>query len=282
MADRWSGQKRARAARTTGRSAGSGTPRPNSALRSTASSWGAAVTASRRVTQLFVASPPIDCASPTRAVTCRPVARPVSCQHSSTIWARPVAASGWPRALSPPDGFTGSRPSSAVSPSSVPRPALPGGTSPVSSIEISSNGREGVVELGHVDPLGAEAGHRERRLRRLVGRAEAREVVPVADGEVSVPCPMPAIRTARRLGRSTTRRRAVGDRAAVEEPQRIGHEPALHDRLERHRLLEVREGLRAPFAWFLTATWRDLPERGPGRCIHARVTRPASAGIVAP
>src|SRR3989454_4733475 len=96
--------------------------------------------ASRRVTQLFVASPPIDCASATRAGTCRPSARPVSCQTHSTICASPVAASGWPRALRPPDAFTGSRPSSAVSPSSVARPAFPEGTRPRSSSEISSNG----------------------------------------------------------------------------------------------------------------------------------------------
>src|SRR5262245_2163910 len=96
--------------------------------------------ASTSVTQLFVARPPIDWARPTRACTCRPSARPRSCQHSSTSCEMPVAASGWPRALSPPDGFTGRRPPMAVSPSRVARPALPGGTRPVSSSETSSNG----------------------------------------------------------------------------------------------------------------------------------------------
>src|SRR5438093_200785 len=70
----------------------------------------------------------------------RPWARPVSCQTHSTIWARPVAASGWPRAFRPPEGLMGSRPSRAVSPSSVARPALPGGTRPRSSSEMSSKG----------------------------------------------------------------------------------------------------------------------------------------------
>src|SRR6266446_1742784 len=98
--------------------------------------------ASRSVTQLFVASPPIDCASATRAETWRPSAMPRSCQQSSTICAMPVAASGCPRALRPPEVFTGSRPSSAVSPSSVARPALPVGMSPVSSREISSKGEK--------------------------------------------------------------------------------------------------------------------------------------------
>src|SRR6266481_1760258 len=96
--------------------------------------------ASTSVTQLLVASPPIDWARPTRAGTWRPSALPRSCQHSSTIWEMPVAASGWPRALSPPDGLIGSRPPTAVSPSRVARPALPEGTRPVSSSEISSNG----------------------------------------------------------------------------------------------------------------------------------------------
>src|SRR5580704_4049745 len=72
--------------------------------------------ASSNVTQLLVASPPMDWASPTRASTWRPSARPRSCQHSSTIWEMPVAANGCPRALSPPEGFTGSRPPMAVSP----------------------------------------------------------------------------------------------------------------------------------------------------------------------
>src|SRR3989475_5067950 len=64
----------------------------------------------------------------------------LSCHTHSTTCARPVAANGWPRPLSPPEGLTGRRPSSAVSPSSVARPALPGGTRPRSSSEISSNG----------------------------------------------------------------------------------------------------------------------------------------------
>src|SRR5712692_2782879 len=92
---------------------------------------------SRTVTQLLVARPPMDWARATRtSSTWRPSASPRSCQQSSTICAMPVAASGCPRALSPPEGFTGRRPSRAVSPSSVARPALPAGMRPVSSSEI--------------------------------------------------------------------------------------------------------------------------------------------------
>src|ERR1700730_13253654 len=98
--------------------------------------------ASSSVTQLLVARPPMDWASATRAATCRPSAMPRSCQQSSTIWEMPVAASGWPRALSPPDGLTGSRPSSAVSPSRVARPALPAGRRPGASSEMSSKGEK--------------------------------------------------------------------------------------------------------------------------------------------
>src|SRR5712691_11886753 len=63
---------------------------------------------SRTVTQLLVARPPMDWARATRtSSTWRPSASPRSCQQSSTICAMPVAASGCPRALSPPEGFTG-------------------------------------------------------------------------------------------------------------------------------------------------------------------------------
>src|SRR4030095_13006913 len=44
------------------------------------------------------------------------------------LWASRVAASGWPRALRPPEVLIGSRPSSAVWPSSVAGPGLPCGT----------------------------------------------------------------------------------------------------------------------------------------------------------
>jgi hypothetical protein len=41
-------------------------------------------------------------------------------------------------------------------------------------------------------------------------------------------------------------------------------------------------GFLAPFAWFLTATSEISRSVPPVRAIHARVTTPARAGIVAP
>ena len=81
---------------------------------------------------------PIEWASATLPATCRCTTRLPSCHAHSTICASPVAASGWPRALRPPEGLTGSRPSNAVSLSSVARPALPGAKSPMSSITASA------------------------------------------------------------------------------------------------------------------------------------------------
>src|SRR4030095_1614273 len=90
--------------------------------------FGAGHRASRSVTQLFVPGPPIDWARATLHETWRRGTEPVSCHTHSTIGATPVAASGWPRALRPPEVLIGSRPSSAVWPSSVAGPALPCGT----------------------------------------------------------------------------------------------------------------------------------------------------------
>ena len=41
-------------------------------------------------------------------------------------------------------------------------------------------------------------------------------------------------------------------------------------------------GLRAPWAWFLTATCEISRSVMPRRCMAARVIRPASAGMVVP
>src|ERR687892_73817 len=49
--------------------------------------------------------------------TCISPAVPVSCIAESTCIETPVAPIGWPLALSPPEGFTGSLPSLAVQPS---------------------------------------------------------------------------------------------------------------------------------------------------------------------
>src|SRR3989442_7442628 len=238
--------------------------------------------ASSRVTQLFVAIPPTHCASAMRASNCRPSARPVSCHAHSTICARPVAASGWPRALRPPEGLTGRRPSSAVSPSSVAAPAFPGGKSPVSSREISSNGANasGIsatsIRAGSKPAIANAAAAAAWGARKLVSTSRCRIA------STSVPCPMPATRT---LVRS-----AVNTTAAA--PSEIGQQwnsrsGSATMRLPRtaSRVISSRKcanGFRAPCAWFFTATCAISRSPTPWRLISARVTSAAKAGIVVP
>ena len=116
----------------------------------------------------------------------------------------PVAASGWPRAFSPPEGFTGSRPSIAVSPSRVMRLALPGGTSPMSSSEMSSKG----AKASWISAKSTRTGVKPA----MANAARAASRVALKDvrlarwrtASVSVPCPTPATRTAARSAVSTT------------------------------------------------------------------------------
>ena len=104
--------------------------------------------ASSRVTQLLVASPPMDWASADARRHLPAVGLPGELPDELDDLRDAGAASGWPRAFRPPEGFTGSRPSSAVSPSSVARPALPGGSEPGVLQRDQLERREGVVELG--------------------------------------------------------------------------------------------------------------------------------------
>src|SRR5690606_29115361 len=64
------------------------------------------------VTKLAMPSPPMLCTAATLASgSCIAPALPVSCMAASTSWLTPVAPTGWPLDFSPPDGFTGRRPS---------------------------------------------------------------------------------------------------------------------------------------------------------------------------
>ena len=71
------------------------------------------------VTADTAVGPPMLWASATRAPSTWLVDSPRSCSNSSTHCAMPVAPGGWPLAFSPPLGFTGSRPPTAVSPDSM-------------------------------------------------------------------------------------------------------------------------------------------------------------------
>ena len=66
--------------------------------------------------------------------TCLFPASPLNCHTISAAWAIPVAPSGWPLALRPPDGFTGIFPPFSVIPSSTEGPPSPFSTNPKSSI----------------------------------------------------------------------------------------------------------------------------------------------------
>eukprot|EP01137_Pigoraptor_chileana_P036256 Opistho-2@31508 len=79
------------------------------------------------------------CWRATRApFTCRAPHIPRSCQQSSAHCARPVAPSGCPFEMRPPDGFTTYFPPYVLSPRSINSPALPTGQSPSASYVISS------------------------------------------------------------------------------------------------------------------------------------------------
>src|SRR5687768_1157698 len=239
-------------------------------------------TASRMVIQLLVARPPIECASATRPGTWRAPTRRVSCHTHSTICAMPVAASGWPRPLSPPDGLIGRRPSRAVSPSSVTRPALPGGTRPMSSSEISSNGAKASwisaksTRSGPKPAIWNAARAATRLALKLVRESRCRTA------SVSVPCPTPATRTGVRSEVTTS--------AAA--PSEIGQQCRSRSGSATIRLSMTSSavttcwkcayGLRAAFAWFFTATCAISRGVTSLRARSARVMSPASAGMVAP
>src|SRR5215468_1089156 len=203
---------------------------------------------SSRVTQLFVARPPMDWASATRAATCRPSAMPRSCQQSSTICEIPVAASGWPRALRPPDGLTGSRPSSAVSPSRVARPALPTGSSPVSSSEMISKGEN----ASWISATSTRSGAKPAMRTGEGSVVRTRAAPPSEMGQ----------QWKRRRGSATRRLSITVSRVTIS--------------------WKWASGLRDPFAWFFTATCDISFRVRPRLCMAARVMRPASAGMVVP
>ena len=183
--------------------------------------------------------------------------------------------------MSPPDGFTGSRPWRAVSPSSVARPALPGGTRPVSSSEMSSKG----VNASWISATSTRSGPNPAIANASRAAAcVALKLVSAARwrrASVSLPCPMPATRTAAR--------RAVNTTAAA--PSEMGQQWSSRSGSATMRLSSTSSSVTAwrkwacgfwsPFAWFFTATCASSRAPTPF-AIRARVTRPASAGIVAP
>src|SRR5580765_994483 len=236
---------------------------------------------SRMVTQLLVPGPPIDWSRATLHFTWRRGTHQVSCQTHSTICASPVAASGWPRALSPPEGLIGRRPSSAVSPSRVAGPALPAGKRPTSSSEMSSNG----ANASWISATSTRSAPKPAILNAALAAAcVARKLVRLSrcrSASASVPCPTPATRTVARSEVSTT--------AAA--PSEIGQQWKRRSGSATMRLpstisgviasRKCASGLRAPFAWFLTGTWAISRSVTP-RAIRARVTSAANAGMVVP
>ncbi len=99
---------------------------------------------------------------------------------------------------------------------------------------------------------------------------------------VSAPCPIPATRTARR---SRVSRIAA-------PPSEMGQQWKRRSGSATSRLSitassvtaswKWAKGLRAPWAWFFTATCEISRSDSPRRCMTARVMRPARAGMVVP
>src|SRR5690606_32440757 len=70
--------------------------------------------------------PRLCCSASEAPSTCRAPARPRSCQLSSVTWAMPVAPSGCPLEIRPPDGLTTHCPPYVVAPDSASLPPCPG------------------------------------------------------------------------------------------------------------------------------------------------------------
>ena len=141
---------------------------------------------------------------------------------------------------------------------------LPRGASPVSSIEISSNGAKASWSSATSTRSGPKPAIRNAaRAASRVARNPVK-IVAVAEGEIVRALADAGDADGRPLRADDDGGRAVGDGAAVVEPQRVRHQTALHHGLERHRLLEVGERVPRPVRVVLDGDQRDVPERGAG------------------
>src|SRR2546427_739364 len=83
-------------------------------------------------------SPRLCCNASSASATCRLAASPRSCHTSSAHCASPVAPSGWPFEISPPEGFTTHLPPYVTWSSSISRPPSPSLQRPSDSYVTSS------------------------------------------------------------------------------------------------------------------------------------------------
>ena len=155
----------------------------------------------------------------------------------SAIWAAPVAPMGCPLALSPPEGLTGILPPRLVQPFSAAMPPVPGSKKPEALGGHDLGDREAVVQLDHVHVGRGLARLAVGARRRALGGGHAREI-PLVVHEHGVgggrgaehPDRAGGARAGDLLGGQHERRAAVGERAAVEELERIGDVGALEHR----------------------------------------------------
>ena len=138
---------------------------------------------SRMLTKLATAAPPMfrRRRARRRGSACRRPC-PVTCIDASTCIDTPVAPTGWPFDLSPPDGLIGSVPSFSVQPSRIARAPSPGGGQPHRLVLDQLGDGEAVVRLDQIEIVEAEprgasaffqasAGPSKARMsRRLIGR----------------------------------------------------------------------------------------------------------------
>src|SRR6185437_15293794 len=108
---------------------------------------------------------------------CMSPAVPVTCIAASTCIDTPVAPTGWPLDLRPPEGLIGSLPSFSVQPSRMARAPCPFGASPIASYSINS----AIVKQSCVSTRS-----RSRGLRRGGERPLPRQLRPLESENVAL------------------------------------------------------------------------------------------------
>ena len=195
------------------------------------------------------------CSATSAPSTWRRSASPRSCQLSSEHWARPVAPSGWPFEISPPEGLT-TRPSRRRwSPRLRPDVALALLGQPERLVGDQLVGAEAVVQLDHVDVVGPEprlvVGLLGGALRHVgaddLDRARSSKVEGMS---VTIAWPTISIACSQRSCSSTKRSEAT---IAAPEPSEVGEHCSLVsgswiifarlDVLERVLVLELGVGV---------------------------------------